>query len=200
MKRTLLISSFLMVSILCMAQTEYKRKFSLGAGMGCNNDGMIVPEVFGCLDFKTKKVPIRTKFGLNYHPFNAQFREIKELKSEGIGLFAEADIYPFRKYLFAGIHWDLMTVNWLTSSALKKIETDKSSIGFTGANIYGLTGLDLPVSQNVSFLLYGMLGFQQYKISDGGFSSGSYIINSIIQEEHIRFVYQFNIAVSIRIK
>ena len=200
MKRILLISSFLMVSILCTAQSEYKKGFSLGAGTGYTNDGMIAPEVFGQLNFKTKAIPVKAKFGFNYHPFNAQFQGIKGLKTEGVGLFAEGDIYPFQKYLFAGVRWDFLTFNWLTNSALKKIESDMSYIGFTGTNIYGLTGLDLPVFQNVSFLLYAMFGAQQYKISNGGFSSGSYVVNGSVQENYTRFVYQLNLAVSIRIK
>ena len=200
MKRVLLIINFLVVSILCTAQTDNKRGFALGAGTGYTNDGMFVPDVFGRIDFKTKKVVMKAKFGFNYHPFNAQFQGIKELKSEGTGLFAEGDIYPFRKYLFAGLRWDLITFNWLTNSALKVIKTNKSYIGFTGTNIYGVAGLDMPVYQNINFLLYGMFGVQQYKISDGEFSSGNYIVNGSAQESHTRFVYQLNVAVSIQIR
>ena len=104
MRRILLISSFLVVCILCMAQTENKKGFALGAGAGCSNDGMITSEIFSLVSFKTKRVPVKAKFGFNYHPFNAQFQAIKELKTEGVGLFAEADIYPLRKYLSQKVH------------------------------------------------------------------------------------------------
>ncbi|MDR2424917.1 MAG: hypothetical protein LBD59_09380 [Prevotellaceae bacterium] len=200
MKKILLIGIFLMVSALCMAQTEYKKEFALGAGAGYTSDGMMAPEIFGQMNFKTKAIPLKAKLGCNYHPFNAQLRGLKKLKAEGIGLFAEADIYPFRKYLFAGVRWDGITFNWLTKSALSTVNENVSFIGFTGTNIYGLAGLDVPVFQRINLLLYGMFGAQQYKISDSGFSSGDYIVNNLVSEEHIRFVYQFNIAVSIRIK
>ncbi|MDR2423543.1 MAG: hypothetical protein LBD59_02325 [Prevotellaceae bacterium] len=82
--------------------------------------------------------------------------------------------------------WDGLTFNWLTKSALSTADENVSFIGFTGTNIYGLAGLDVPVFQRINLLLYGLFGAQQYKISDSGFSSGDYTVNSLVSEEHIR--------------
>jgi hypothetical protein len=160
---------------------------------------MFAHEIFVRFGLKPRKISTKFRCGFTYRPFNAQFQELKDLKAEGAGLFAEIDLYPFQKYFFAGIRWDLLNYNWLTKDALKTMGTDKSYVVFTGTNGYTLAGFDIPVHNRISLLLYGMLGVQYYRIADSEFFL-DYIAGGNIPETHTRLVHQFNIAVKIRIR
>jgi hypothetical protein len=138
------------------------------------------------------------KIGADYHSFDASFQGLNDLETQSVGLFADALIFPFHKYLFTGIRWDMITLNWLTGNAQKKLDTGPTV--FSGTSFYGIAGIDIPVLKTVSFRLYGMPGVQQYKVSDGNFSSGSYVSNGTIQENQTKFVWQVNASIVFRLK
>ncbi|MDR2010346.1 MAG: hypothetical protein LBQ22_07680, partial [Bacteroidales bacterium] len=144
--------------------------------------------------------PFEPKVGINFRNVESSFQGVGHLETNSIGLFGEATVFPFRKYFFAGVRWELITLNWLTSNAMKELNSNLSSITFSGTNLYGTVGIDIPVFNKIGFRLYGMPGIKNYTVSDGSFSSGSYVSDGTVQESHTEFVYQINAAVVIHLK
>jgi hypothetical protein len=182
-----------------MAQTKKFEDFSIGASGGYTNYETFTPEVFGQIRTALFQCPFEPKAGISYRTFDAEFRGVDQLETKSIGLFAEATIFPFQKYFFTGVRWDLITFNWFTNSSLKKLDSDLSSIIFSGTSFYGIAGIDIPVFKKIRFRLYGMPEFQEYKVSDGNFSSGNYVSDGTIQESYTKFVYQVNLGLVIRL-
>ncbi|GHT18491.1 hypothetical protein FACS189429_5110 [Bacteroidia bacterium] len=196
MKKNLLIIGVLFVCTLCTAQTAFRDGVSLGIGAGFTNYKTVAPEVFLQLNKKIgRRLPLEIKIGLDHRKFDATFAGISDLPAEGVGLFGEATVYPFQKWFYAGLRWNIITVNWLTGNALNRIGSGLSSNVFAGTNIYAVAGVDVPVFKSMSFRVYAMPGLQQYKISDGSFSSGDYIVDGTVQEGHFKFAAQVNAAI-----
>jgi len=183
-----------------MAQTENKKGLSLGLGVGYTNYQTIAPEGFVQWNTNIAGRAFEPKAGISYQAFDAEYNGIEGLKSGGVGLFAEAVIFPFYKYFYCGVRWDFITINKLSDSALKKMGSSYSSNTFSGTDFYGIAGIDISVFKWLNFRLYGMPGVQQYKISDGTLSSGDYVTDGTVQEEHLNFVYRVNIGLVVRLK
>jgi hypothetical protein len=189
--------SFLMIS---SSQAGPYKGLSIGASAGYSNYNTITAEGFVQFHYLFSQLPADAKAGIKYLPYNASFQERNDLETESWGFFVEAVVYPFKKYLYAGLRWELFTFNWLTDKAIEKLAINKSSIAFSGANLYGLIGLDIPVSDRIVLKMYAMPGIQTYNISDGSFTSGSYSMDSNkIIENHYKFAFQINAGLSIRI-
>lgn len=200
MKKIILTSYMALLCMFCMAQTKAFEKISIGVGGGYTNYQTFSPEIAVHTNFTASQRPFELKIGADYHSFDARFHGLNDLETKSVGLFIDAIVFPFHQYFFTGIRWDLITLNWFTDDALKKLETNQSSNVFSGTSFYGVAGIDIPVFKKVSFRLYGMPGIQQYKASDGGFSSGSYVDNGTIQEEQIKFVWQVNVGIVVQLK
>jgi hypothetical protein len=200
MKKMFITLCLLPVCTIGIAQTKMFESISLGLSGGYTNDKTISSEIAlqtGSILFQR---PVEWRFGIDYRKFNTNFQKTDGLETKSVGLFADAVIFPFQKYFFTGIRWDLITLNWFTDNALEKLGSGMSSGIFSGTNFYGIVGIDIPVFKRINFRLSGMPGVQQYKVSDGNFSSGSYVSNGTVQENHTRFVYQLNATMIIRIK
>ena len=169
--------------------------FSAGGSIGYSNNATIGAEVFA--QGHIKKFGI--KAGFTYFPFEASFKNTNGLKTESVGFFAEGAFYPFRKYLFAGLRWEVINFNWLTNKALHTLEGDNSSIIFTGTGLYGVLGVTIPVWKRIYTNIYAMPGIRQYKISDGNFSSGNYVIDGTVQEEHVQFDFRLCVGIAVKI-
>jgi hypothetical protein len=162
---------------------------SIGAGGGYTNSKAFAQEIFWQVHLKMKKrIPLEPKIGFNHYPFRTEFQG-KQIECESIGVFSEVTVYPFVKYLFVGARWTVLTVNWSVA--------DRNT--FTGSNLYGIAGLNFPIGKIVNIQLYAMPGIQQYRISDGSFSYGSYVFNGTGQEHRAKFIFQANAAIVIRL-
>jgi len=198
MKRLLLTCLFSTVITLLWAKGF--ESFSVGGSVGYSNHSTIGGEGFAqMMLMKGKPVRFGIKAGFTYSPFEAQFQGVKNLKTESVGFFAEGDFYPFRKYLFLGVRWELINVNWFTNDALQMLESDNSSIIFTGTCLYGVLGVSIPVWRNIYTNIYAMPGIQQYRVSDGSFSSGNYVIDGTEQENHVQFSGRLLVGISVKL-
>jgi hypothetical protein len=200
MNKISLIICLILSSVYCEAQTENSKGISLGLGAGYTNSQNIAPEAYLQWHFPVARRRFEVKGGVDYHAFDAKFNGLDGLKTKGAGLFAEAIIFPFHKYFYAGIRWDLITVNSLTKNTLNRMGSTNSSIVFSGSNFFGVAGVDFLLSRKIHFRLYGMPGVRQYKISDGTFSSGNYIVDGTTQESHYDFICQVNVGLVFRLK
>jgi hypothetical protein len=199
MKKVIVFSCLVLVCTFCTAQNKSFRGISFGLGGGYTNFQTITQEGFVQLNFNIAQRPFEPKIGVSHHVFESSLGEIDHLESESVGLFLEATIFPFHKYFFAGFRADVITFNWLTNGALNRLNIGSSSDVFSGMNFYGIAGLDIPLFSRVNLRIYGMPGIQQYKISDGTFSSGNYVFDGTTQEESVGFVYQVNLGLVIRL-
>jgi hypothetical protein len=198
--KIILTSCLVLLCMFSMAQTKAFEHFSIGVGGGYTNYQTFSPEIAIHTNFTAFQRPFELKAGVDYRSFDASFQTLNDLETKSVGFFVDASLFPFHKYFYAGVRWNLIDFNWLTDSALKKLESNLSSNAFSGTSFYGIAGIDIPVTQNISFRLQGMPGVQQYKISDGNFSSGSYVLDGTIQEDQVKFVWQVNAGIVIRLK
>jgi hypothetical protein len=200
MKRIIITGCLILLTTVCSSQSKIFTDLSFGISGGYTNYRTFTPEIFVQKNLTLFNRPFEPKIGINYRSVESSFQEIDNLETKSAGLFAEITIFPFHRYLFAGIRWDAITLNWLTDEALKKLDPDLSFIMFNGTNLYGIAGVDIPVSDKVGFRLYGMSGIKNYTVSDGTFSSGNYVSDGIARESHTDFVYQLNVGIVIRLK
>jgi len=171
---------------------------SLGASIGHSNYAVTGAEVFLQGGLCLWERPFEAKAGLTYFPYQASFKQKDNLKTESVGLFAEGVIYPFHNYLFTGLRWEAINFNWFPHETLQALESDMSSIAFTGTGFYGVVGLAVPLWKNVYANVYVMPGVQQYKVSDGAFSSGDYATGGN-QESHVQFSFRAYAGISVRL-
>lgn len=171
---------------------------SLGASVGYSNHGVVGAEVFLQGGLRLWERPLEVKAGVSYFPYQASFQQKDDLKTESVGLFAEGVIYPFYNYLFAGLRWEVINFNWFPQETLQALESNMSSITFTGSGFYGIVGISVPLWKNISLNIYAMPGLQQYKVSDGTFSSGSYTTGRE-QESHVQFSFRALAGISVRL-
>ncbi|MDR1667432.1 MAG: hypothetical protein LBS03_07065 [Bacteroidales bacterium] len=70
---------------------------SLGIRGGYTNYHTFAQEIFWQANMKlAKRIPIAPKIGYNHYPFQADFQG-NQIASHGMGIFAEATVYPFVK-------------------------------------------------------------------------------------------------------
>jgi hypothetical protein len=200
MKRIIIIACLVLPAIVSPAQMKLFENISLGISGGYTNYQTFTPEIFVQKNASLFQRPFEPKVGITYRDVETTFKEINRLKTNSIGLFAEAAIFPFHKYFFTGIRWELITLNWFTDEAQNESNSNLASTVFSGTNLYGIAGIDIPLFKNIGLRLYGMSGIQQYKVSDGSFSFGSYVHDGTIQENHTEFVYQLNAGIILHLK
>jgi hypothetical protein len=180
---------------------------SIGLGGGYDSYNTLRGEIYLKSDIKLFKRKAELKAGLNNRSYHLDFDNVKDLNAQSMGFFGDIAIYPFNKGLFTGIRWELINVNWLTSDSKIKVENEKNysptSI-YTGTCIFFQLGYNFPLSDKIGIKLYGQPGFQQFKITNGSSSSGSYVQSSsnvnVISEDHVEFIYNINLSIEFKIK
>jgi hypothetical protein len=198
--KILLTCGILFMAVNSMWSRRFE-SFSIGGGAGYSNYKSVTAEGFFQGRLSLLKRPFDVKAGISYLPCTSGFEGYNGLKTGSIGLFAEGVVYPVRRYLFAGVRWDVVTFNSLTGNALEQTgRTADSNIIFTGTNFYGVAGIDIPLGKVLNFKIYGLPGVRQYRISDGSFSSGDYVVNGQKQENHTEFIFRINMELAIKIK
>jgi hypothetical protein len=200
-RKNIIIAGCLILAVtVCSAQSKLFKNLSLGLNGGYTNYQTFTPEIFVQKNLTLFNRQFEPKVGINYRSVESSFQGVGHLATNSIGLFGEATIFPFHKYFFAGVRWELITLNRFTANAMKELNSNLSSIIFGGTNFYGTVGIDIPVFGKAGFRVYGMPGFKNYTVSDGRFSSGSYVFDGTIRESHTEFVYQLNAAIVIHLK
>ena len=180
---------------------------SIGLGGGYDSYNTLRGEIYLKSDIKLFNRKSEIKAGLNNRSYQLEFDGVKNLNSQSVGFFGDIAIYPFNKGLFTGLRWELINFNWLTSDSKTKVENEKNyspTSLYTGTCMFFQIGYNLQLSDKIGLKLYGQPGFQQFKITNGSSSSGSYTqgssTNDLISEDHYEFIYNINISFEFRIK
>jgi len=194
-----LICTCLLFSFSTFAVAKGLESMSVGGSVGYSNSSLIGAEGYFQAGFRLWSRPFEPKIGFNYTPFNATFKGKTDLKTENIGFFVEGVFYPFHKFLYLGLRWETINVNWFPPETLQRLESDMSFIIFTGTCLFGVAGVAVPLWKNGFFKVYVMPGIQQYRVSDGTFSSGSYVVDGTIQENHFLFCLRGFAGISVRL-
>jgi hypothetical protein len=180
---------------------------SIGLGGGYDSYNTLRGEIYLKSDIKLFNRKTEIKAGLNNRLYQLDFDNVKDLHAQSLGFFGDIAIYPFNKGLFTGIRWELININWLTSDSKTKVENEKNyspTSLYTGTCIFFQLGYNFQLSDKIGIKLYGQPGFQQFKITNGSSSSGSYAQsssnNNLISEDHVEFIYNINLSIEFRIK
>ena len=201
---------FLILSLILLASNLRAGIFdslSIGFGGGYSSYNTFRGELYLKSDLQLFKRNTELKFGMNNHSYQLTFDNISDLNASSVGFFGDIAIYPFDKGFFAGLRWELINFNWLSDASKTKIETERSYTPtslYTGSCMFIQLGYNLKISETFGIKLYGQPGFQQFKISNGSSSSGSYVqtnsSNNLLIEDHYKFIYNVNLSIEIKIK
>lgn len=180
---------------------------SIGLGGGYDSYNTLRGEIYLKSDIKLFNRKTELKAGLNNRSYQLDFDGVKNLNAQSFGLFGDIAIYPFNKGLFTGLRWELINFNWLTSESKTKVENEKNyspTSLYTGTCMFFQIGYNFQLSNKIGLKLYGQPGFQQFKITNGSSSSGSYVQGSsndnLISEDHVEFIYNINLSIEFKIK
>ena len=145
--------------VLSISANDFTVGLSIGGSCGYSNVQKINLESQLQINVKWKRINIDAAVGVNYHPYTISYAERKDLKVNKFGLMEEITIFPFQKYLFTGLRFEV-TYNWLSKNAIHTL--DKHSLYapnfYVGLGFYGITGIDLPISSSISFKIYSIYG------------------------------------------
>ena len=204
MKRFLLVLSLILLT--SNLHAGIFDSLSIGLGGGYSSYNTFRGELYLKSDLKLFKRNTELKFGMNNRSYQLTFDGVSDLNASSVGIFGDIAIYPFNKGFFAGLRWELINFNWLSDTSKTKIETERSYTPtslYTGTCMFFQLGYKFGISEIFGIKLYGQPGFQQFKISNGSLSSGSYVqnpSNDLIVEDHYKFIYNVNLSIEIKIK
>lgn len=180
---------------------------SIGLGGGYDSYNTLRGEIYLKSNNQLFNRKAEIKAGLNNRSYQLEFDGVKNLNAQSIGLFGDIAIYPFNKGLFTGLRWELINFNWLISESKKKVENEKKyspTSLYTGTCMFFQIGYHFQLSDKIGLKVYGQPGFQQFTITNGASSAGSYVQGSsatdLISEDHYKFIYNVNISFEFRIK
>jgi hypothetical protein len=177
---------------------------SVGLAGGYDSYNTLRGEIYFKSNIKLFDRNGEVKIGLNNRSYQLEFDNVKDLNAQSFGFFGDIAVYPFNKGLFAGIRWEFINLNWLTSDSKSKIEKERGYTAtslYTGTCLFMQLGYNFQLSNKLGIKIYGQPGFQQFKITNGESSSGSYTQGSAtINEDHYKFIYNINLSFEFRIK
>ncbi len=205
MKRYFLI--FIVIFFSSTVHAGIIDSLSIGFGGGYSSYNTFRGEIYLKSDLQMFNHNTELKLGINNRKYSLHFDNVMDLEASSIGVFGDIAIYPFNKGLFTGIRWELINLNWFSSSSktkMKNVRNYTPTSLYTGTCMFFQLGYKLNISDNFCVKLYGQPGFQQFKISSGTSSSGNYIQKTSsedpIIEDHYEFIYNINLSIEIRLK
>ena len=173
---------------------------SFGVGGGFSSNKIYNLETFANLNHKWTKVILDITIGINYQPYTTNYAERKDLEVNKFALFGEVSTYPFQKNIFAGFRFEYAS-SWFTQNAIHTL--DKYSFyapnWYGGLGVYGITGVDIPVSTRIKFRAYSIYGIHVYEISKFEFISEDFLYRSIPGKTRIDFKIMANAGIIIQI-
>ena len=180
---------------------------SIGLSGGYSSYNTFRGELYLKSELKFGKRNGEIKFGVNNRSYQLTFDKVSDLHASSIGFFADIAVYPFNNGIFTGIRWELINFNWLSEDSKNRIRIENKyepTSLYTGTCLFFQIGYKFKISKHIGIKLYGQPGLQQFKISNGTFSSGNYVTNQsdlpIIVENHYKFIYNANLSLEIKIK
>jgi hypothetical protein len=188
-------------------QARVLDSLSIGLGGGYDSYNTLRGEIYLKSNIKLFNRKTEIKAGLNNRSYTLDFDNVKDLNASSVGFFGDIAIYPFNKGLFTGIRWELINFNWLSDDSKTKIENARNyspTSMYTGTCIFLQIGYNFQFSDKIGIKLYGQPGFQEFTITNGSSSSGSYVqngtTNNLISEDHTKFIYNINLSIEFKIK
>lgn len=205
MKNCLFILWFILLSSPIAAGNKAPLYFGMSAGYSKYNS--LLGEIYLKLDRTILNRDAEVKFGMTRRSYQLTFDKIKDLNASSIGFFGDAAIYPFTNGLFTGIRWEAINFNWLSNDSRKKIEAQRDYSAtslYTGSCAFLQVGYTFNFSREFKIKLYSQSGIQQFRITNGATSSGSYIqtgsSDNIVIENNIMFTYNVNLSIELKIR
>lgn len=191
------ISIFILFGCIPLHAKDVFKGFSVGATGGYSNYQTFTGEAFFQINLNFGGRAFEPKAGLSYHTLTTKFDYVDNLKMENAGLFLETTIYPFRKYLFTGVRLEVLNFYWFTDRSMSRLNETPYDITniFWGGGISGVIGVNIPLSNMVSFRMYAMPGVRVFVVSDGHPFSRLYDHS----EEHNEFAFQVNAGLVVKI-
>jgi len=204
MRRFLLV--FASIMLVTQLHAGILNSLSIGLASGYDSYKTLRGEIYLKSDMKLFNRKAEIKAGINNRSYQLEFDGVKDLHAQSFGFFGDIAIYPFNKGFFTGLRWELINFNWLTSASKTKVENEKNyspTSLYTGTCMFFQLGYNFRLSDKIGLKLYGQPGFQQFKITNGSSSSGSYVQGSsdnLISEDHYEFIYNINLSIEFKIK
>ncbi len=205
MRRCFLIISMMMIG--SQLNAGILDSISLGLSGGYDSYKTLRGEIYLKSSLKLFNRKAEIKAGINNRTYQLEFDNVKDLNAQSIGFFGDIAIYPFNKGLFTGIRWELINFNWLTPDSKTKFENVRNyspTSLYTGSCMFFQLGYNFQLNDRIGIKLYGQPGFQQFKITNGSSSSGSYVQNpsnnNLISEDHFVLIYNINLCIEFKIK
>ena len=201
--------SVLILTVIVLTSNVYAGitdSLSIGFGGGYSSYNTFRGEVYLKSDLKFGNLNSEIKVGVNIHSYQLIFDKVSSLNASSIGFFGDIAIYPFGKGLFTGIRWEFVNFNWLSEESKSKIRNERGyepTSLYTGTNLFFQIGYKFKIYKKFGIKIYGQPGLQQFRISNGSFSSGSYATNPSgdpIIEDNYKFIYNVNLSIELNFK
>lgn len=213
MRQNFSLRRWFLVLIVIMASTQLYAGFfdslSIGIGGGYDSYNTSRVELYLKSDLKVFNRKAEIKAGLNNRSYQLEFDDVKDLDAQSIGFFGDFAVYPFNTGLFTGLRWESINFNWLTPESMSKVRRERNYSAtslYTGNCVFFPIGYNFQLSDKIALKLYAQPGFQQFDISNGSYSSGSYVFvngsssGNMVYESHYEFIYNINISLEFKIK
>ncbi|MDR1119709.1 MAG: hypothetical protein LBM08_02190 [Dysgonamonadaceae bacterium] len=153
-------------------------------------------------DFQFGKVFFEPKLGIMFHSFYIDYAGLDRLNTQSLGLFLEATLFPFQKYFFTGLRFELINVNAFSDVSVKRLEDKRLHypVNFPSFNLYGILGISIPLADRFSFRFSVIPGIRTYTTSDWNFKfRGSQATITLQEEPDVQFDCQFNIGFAVKL-
>lgn len=199
MKRILLLVPFI---LLCLSSSAIE-KDSLSVGLSWNfrSKYMINGEIY----LLFREVLFRSsdsKIGINVRNYSLHFDGVHNLQASSIGFAAEETVYPFKKFLFLGIRFDL-SADWLSQASKDKIESERQyEMPLLYYNFIGYleAGVNLELIKGCNLKLSVMPGVEDRGITNEFLHIGVSNVTNVVREDKNNYLIQINLSIEFKLK
>lgn len=203
------MKKYILVLLLTMLTPQlYARitdNLTIGFGGGYESYDKFRGEFYVLKDIQMFKRNAELKLGVNNRSYQLDFDGVKDLDAMSFSLFGDVAVYPFNKGFFTGLRWELINFNWLSSESKIKVEKVKDyslTSLYTGTCMFLQIGYKFRLSDYCALRVYAQPGFQQFRITNGTSSSGTYVFtpsdDNLVIEDHYEFIYNLNVSIEFR--
>ncbi|HMY37260.1 MAG TPA: hypothetical protein PKW36_14215, partial [bacterium] len=134
---------------------------SIGFSIGRNSYKKDQKEFFIKTEIRLLNHSFFSKLGVQSRQYDLSFDGVRNLKAKSLGLFAEYIRYLWDDNLFAGMRWELINFNRLTTASRDRVKREHSydmTSFYTGTCIFLQIGFDLYVTKNLAITIYPQYG------------------------------------------
>ena len=197
MKRILLLLPFILI---CLSSSAIE-KDSLSVGLGWNFRSKY--QLNGEIYLSLRNLLFRSsdsKIGINVRNYSLHFDGVNYLQASSIGIAAEETFYPFKKFLFLGIRFDL-SADWLSRASKDKIKAERQyGMPLLYYNFIGYleAGVNLELFKGCNFKLAVMPGVEDRGITNEFPHIGASTQTNIVREDKNNYLVQINFSLEFK--